>query len=353
LTHISPLNNILCNKVNNKIKIILLISFIVILIVHQFPSINAQTTSIKKPIRLGFHAWIPDLLTYVAQEKGYFKKNNVDVNLTLTQNYSDVLKRYSYGELDGIFTVYSDVIIQHSSGIDSKVVYNFDSSFKADAIVGNGNNLSEVKGKKIGIEGINSFSHLFVLKSLEKAGLTEGDVQFVDVPVQNISEELQKGDIFAGHIYNPFIDDAVKKGFKVLTTGADVPGAITSVLAFHSDIVQQRPQDIQNIVKSMIEAKADYDKNKEQDISIMSLKSGLSKERITDGLKDIKLFDLNYNIHNSMNRTSSNTTSLYVSGNDIANFYTKNGMISDYPNIEGIIDPQFVDTLFKDNISKP
>ena len=148
------------------------------------------------------------MLTYIAQEKGYFKKNNVDVNLTLLQNYGDVVKNYTNGDFDGIFSVYSDVIVHNSMGIDTKVVYNVDSSSYADAIVGKGNNLSDVKNKKIGVEGINTFSHFFVLKSLEKAGLTEGDVQFVDVPVQNISEQLQKGHIFAGHVYTPFISDA-------------------------------------------------------------------------------------------------------------------------------------------------
>ncbi len=108
---------------------------------------------------------------------------------------------------------------------------------------------------------------MFVLKSLEKAGFNEGDVNFVLVPAQNVTSALQKGQIFAGHIYGPFVSDAVKKGFKVLSSSANLTSKIKDVLAFHADIVQQRPQDIQNIVKSMIEAKADYDKNKEQDIS--------------------------------------------------------------------------------------
>jgi hypothetical protein len=32
-------------------------------------------------------------------------------------------------------------------------------AFKADVIGGKGNNLSDVKGKKIGVDGINSFSY--------------------------------------------------------------------------------------------------------------------------------------------------------------------------------------------------
>jgi NitT/TauT family transport system substrate-binding protein len=334
---------------NNNIRIILGLSLIAILLAHPYSSIAAQTTTIKKPITLGMGIWIPNFLAFVAQEKGYFKKNNVDVNVKLFPLYDEALNAYANGDLDGFFGVYSDIIIQQSSGINTKVVYNIDTSNTAGAIVGKGNSLSDVKGKKLGVDGINSFSHLFVLKSLEKIGLTEGDVQFVDVPILNVTSALQKGQIFAGHIYEPFISDAVKKGYKILSTGADVPGAITTVLAFHSDIIQQRPQDIQNIVKSMIEAKADYDKNKEQDASIMALKSGTNKDQIVEGINKVNLLSLETNIQNSMNKSSSNITSLYVSGNDIAKFYAERGVISEYPNVDDMVDPQFVNTLSKEN----
>ncbi len=340
------------NKINNKMPTIVVFCLIIMLLVFNSYTLAYAQAIGKKPIRLGVTVWVPNFLAHVAQEKGIFKKNNVDVNLTLLQNYGDVLKSYSNGEFDGIFTVYSDAIIQQSTGINTNVVYNVDSSFKADAIVGNGNNLIDVKGKNIGVDGINSFSHLFVLKSLEKIGLTEADVRFVNEPVQSVSNALQKGEIFAGHTYEPFVSEAVDKGFKILSTGADVPGIITNVLAFRPDIVKQRPQDVQNIVKSMIEAKADFDKNKEQDIAIMSLKSGLSKDNINEGINNAQLWDLNYNIQNSMNKNSNKTTSLYTSGNEIAKFYAERGVISEYPNINDIVDPQFVDALLKETNPK-
>jgi NitT/TauT family transport system substrate-binding protein len=263
------------------------------------------------------------------------------------QHTDDVAKKYADGDFDGILTVYLDVIILQSSGVNTKVVYTIDSSFKGDAIVGNGNSLSDVKGKKISVDGINTYSYYFLLKSLEKVGLSEGDVESVDIPAQNVTSALQNGQIFAGTTYTPFISDTLKKGFKVLFFAGNIRGTITDVMAFHSDIVQQRLQDIQNIVKSMIEAKADYDKNKEQDVSIMASKSGLSKDQIIEGINNVKLWDLNYNIQNSMNRTSTNTTSLYVSGNYFAKFYSERGVISEYPNIDDLVDPQLVNTLYK------
>ena len=165
-------------KSNNNIPAIFVVSIVIsLLFSNSFVLINAQTLNKPPPIKIGVTVWVPNFLAFIAQEKGIFKKNNVDVNLTLLQNYGDVIKSYSNGEVDGIFTVYSDAIIQHSSGVNTKVVYNVDSSFKADAIVGKGNSLLDVKGKNISVDGINSFSHLFVLKSLEKVGLNEGDLR--------------------------------------------------------------------------------------------------------------------------------------------------------------------------------
>jgi NitT/TauT family transport system substrate-binding protein len=319
----------------------------------SFNLVSAQTVNVnEKPIRLALVVWAPNFLAYIAEEKGYFEKNNVAVNLTLIQDYVDAISEYSNGDYDGMLLVYADSLIQSAQGINTKVVYNLDTSTNADVIVGNGNNLSEAEGKKIGVEGINTFSHLFVLKSLEKVGLDEGDVEFVNMPAQNISDALKDGRIFAGHTYIPFISDLVKNGFKILSMAANTPGVITNVISFHSDIVEQRPQDIQNIIKSLIEAKEDYDKNKEQSIEIMSSKSGLSKELIIEGMDAVKLLDLNLNAQVSMNNESNEIISLYNSGNNLSKFFVERGVISEYPVIENIVEPKFVNELLMENSTK-
>lgn len=183
----------------------ILCSFVITLFVFNSSTFaTAQSNNKLPPIKIGLNLWIPNFLAFVAQEKGFFKKNNVDVNIIYLPRFGQAINAYSNGDLDGISTVYSDIIIQQSEGIDTKVVYNPDLAYKADAIVGNGNNLSDIKGKSIGIDRINSYSHFFVLKSLDKAGLSEGDVQFVNVSVQNVTWALQKGQIYAGHTYERF-----------------------------------------------------------------------------------------------------------------------------------------------------
>jgi len=116
-----------------------------------------------EPIRLGVKVWAPDFFSYVAQEKGFFEKNNVNVELILVQDYLEILSAYFDGEFDGMIPVYSDVIYQNSQGMNSRVVYAIDFSNTGDVIIGTGTNnsssnstLADIKGKKVSVEGINN-----------------------------------------------------------------------------------------------------------------------------------------------------------------------------------------------------
>ena len=49
-------------------------------------------------------------------------------------------------------------------------MYNTDLSDTGDVIVGKLENFTDVKGKTISVEGINSYSHLFLIRALESVG---------------------------------------------------------------------------------------------------------------------------------------------------------------------------------------
>ena len=339
-------------------QILVTLSVAIILLSLVFTTLDSANAITGEPIKLGLNIWVTNFLPFIAQEKGFFEKNNVNVQLTLVPDYLQMIDGYYTGQFEGIMGVYADVIFQHSQGTDSKVVFVVDYSDTADAIVGkqNGNNtsinftnytLAKVQGKKIGVQGINSFSHLFILRALEESGLNEGDVEFVDVPVQNVTQALEKGEIVAGHTYEPYTSEALKKGYKILFTAGSLPGIINTVLAFRSDVVEQRPHDIQAIVRSLVEAEDYYTSNKTDALKIMSLKSGISESDIVDGFNGIRVLSLSDNINTAMNIKSNDTASLYVTGNEISKFFVNRGQISDLPDIAKIIDPTFAEVLFK------
>lgn len=314
---------------------------------------SSDTNAASKSIKLGVKVWAPDFFSYLAQEKGFFEKNKVNVELTLVQDYQQILNNYSNGDFDGMIPVYSDLIYQNSQGIDSRVVYAVDLSNTGDVIIGNLNNsitnatLVDVKGKIISVQGINSFSHLFVLKALEKVGLGEGDVGIATVPAQNVTQELEKGTIVAGHIYQPYTTEALKKGYKILFAAGTIPGVITDVLAFRSDIIEQRPQEIQGIIKSIIEAQTYYENNKEESLKIMSNRSGIGEQEIKNGLESVTLPSLKENVFDLMDSKSNNPTSLYTYGKYISEFFLNRGQMDGYPDFSQIVDSDFVNALYQ------
>lgn len=227
-------------------------------------------------------------------------------------------------------------------GVKSQVVYTTDYSNDADVIVGNGISLSDMRGKIMGVEDIDGYSHFFTIRALEQVGLNEDDVDFTIVTAQDVLIALNSGQIDAGHTYEPTKSDALQFGYGVLFSGGQIPGTITSTLVFNSDLIKERPDDVLAVVKSLVEAQEYRDSNWEESMHIMANAQGITVSDMESGFDGMNTLDLNGNLHAF---TQSNSTeSLYGSGKLIIDYYLKRGK-TDLPMIDEIIEPQFVKKL--------
>lgn len=148
----------------------------------------------KKPIKISINVWPGYAYAFLAQEKGFFKKNNVDVELILKQSTPESLELFTNGEVEGCFDILGDIVMITAKGIPGKIVCVADYSDTGDVIIGRPEIrfLAELKGKTISFEGVNTFSHIFVLSALEKAGLAEYDVKFANVSAHDVLAALEK-----------------------------------------------------------------------------------------------------------------------------------------------------------------
>lgn len=299
----------------------------------------------KGPIRIGLSVEAGYAVAFIAKKKDFFKKNNIEVELVLKRDITDVEDSYRYGEVDGLFGVFSSVIIINGEGLPTKTVYVVDYSDSLDVIIGKPEfkSLKDLKGETIGVERMNGFSHYFILKLLERAGVKESEIYFKIVPAMDTLTALDKGIIAAGHTWEPVKSQALKKGYKVLGKAGDIPGLITDILAFNARVIKQRPDDIQNIVKSFSEAIDFVHSNREESIEIMSKALGMTKEEMSKGIDAIILPNLNANVK-AMQQTGDKL-SLYSSYKDITDFYLERGQISSMPHADDVIEPQFVTYL--------
>jgi len=296
----------------------------------------------KTPIKIAINTWPGYAHAFIAKEKGIFRKNNVNVELILKKDITESTQLYKDNEVDGFFNVFPDIILMNAQGIRAKVVYVADYSDTGDVIIGKPKFrfLADLKGRKVSFEGINTFSHLFVLKALEKAGLKESEVQFEIIPAMDVLNSLKKGTIDAGHTWEPITSQALQKGYKILAKAGDIPGIITDVLAFNAKVVKERPDDIQEIVKSILEARDFIYSNRDEALEIMSRAEGMSKEEMGKGVDGVRQLDLKENIREM--KKSQEMISLYGSGKFIIDFYLSRGQLSQLPDLDEIIEPKFV-----------
>jgi len=196
-------------------KLLIISGIIVVLAVSVFLANYATSESAiatKTPIKIAINEWPGYAHAFIAQEKGFFEKNGVVVELVFDREYTISQQRYIDGEVEGIFEVLPDTMFRNTQGLPSKVVYLMDYSETGDVIVGSVNSIEELKGQTIGVEGINTFSHIFALKTIESFGLTEGDVLFEIVLAQDVVKRIDDGTIQAGHTWELTKSEAIEKG---------------------------------------------------------------------------------------------------------------------------------------------
>jgi len=301
----------------------------------------------KHPIRLSLDVWPGYAAVFVAREKGFFKKNNVDVELILKPSTTETLTLVQSGAVDGGFDALGNVVILNTQGFPVKIVYIMDYSTTGDVIIGRPEikSVQDLKGKTVSFEGINSFSHYFVLKILEKAGLKESDLYFKVVRAHEVLKMLQEKQIDAGHTWEPTRSQAIKEGYKVIAMAGDIPGVIIDVLFFNSDIIERRPDDVLAIVKSVAEA-IDYQKKfPEESIKIMAKEEGMSEEEMKEGIAGVYQPDIKDNFSLLTTTTTTTNPSIHSSGISIIDFYLEHGQLSKIPVMEEIIEDKFVKGL--------
>jgi len=311
--------------------------------------LNTQTIDIpQKPIRIGLTPWPGWAHAYVAKEIGLFKKYNVNVELVLIPEYTKQQQLFKDGELDGNFSLYPDVILMNNEGISSIIVYVADYSEGGDVIIGipELDSLADVKGKIVSFEGINSFSHLFVLEALKNSGLREEDVFYENIPGNEIINALDTQKIIAGHTWSPTKEQAIHKGYKVLTSSKEIHCIIVDVLVFNSKIIKERPKEIELIIKALLEANQYvYSQHKDDAIKIMAKAENMSEEDVRAGLDEIYQLDINGQA--KVLQDTNDERSLYRCGKIIIDFYFNKGQLSEFSNLDSIIDPTFIQRLNK------
>jgi len=145
-----------------------------------------------------------------------------------------------------------DALVTGATGAKSVMILVNDYSNGNDMVVaGPGiGSVKELKGKKIGVE-IGFVGHLLLLDALQQNGMSESDVELVNVPTNETPQVLASGEVDAVVAWQPSSGSALElvPGSKAVFTSADQPGLIYDVLAVSPESLATRRDDWKKVMK--------------------------------------------------------------------------------------------------------
>jgi len=253
---------------------------------------NASAT----PLKIGYSDWPGWVAWEVGIEKGWFKEAGVDVKFEWF-DYVASMDAFAAGKLDAVGMTNGDTLVTGATGAKGIMILMNDYSNGNDMIIGKPGitSVKQLKGKKIGVE-VGFVSHLLLLNALEKNGMSEKDVELVNVPTNETPQVLASGDVDAIVAWQPSSGIALKlvPGSTAIYTSANEPGLIYDLYAVSPQSYAARKDDWKKVIKVWYRI-VDYindPKTFDDAIKIMASRVGLTPAEYKGFVKGTKILTL-------------------------------------------------------------
>lgn len=195
--------------------------------------LGMSAQALAEPLKIGYSDWPGWVAWEVAIEKQWFKEAGVDVQFEWF-DYVASMDAFAAGQLDAVAMTNGDALVTGATGARNVMILINDYSNGNDMIVAAPgiDSVKDLKGKKVGVE-IGFVGHLLLLNALQDNGMSEADVELVNVPTNETPQVLASGDVDAIVAWQPSSGMALQMvpGAKAVYTSADEPGLIYDVLA--------------------------------------------------------------------------------------------------------------------------
>ncbi|NIJ40686.1 NitT/TauT family transport system substrate-binding protein [Parvibaculum indicum] len=295
----------------------------------------------EAPLKIGYSDWPGWVAWQVAIDKGWLKEAGVAADFQWF-DYVASMDAFAAGKLDAVSVTNGDALVMGGSGTKSIMILVNDYSNGNDMIIAKPGikSLAELKGKKIGVE-MGFVDHLLLLNGLEKADMTESDVELVNVATNNTPQVLASGDVDAVGAWQPSSGQAMKlvPGARPIYTSADEPGLIYDTLTVTPTSLANRRDEYVKLIKVWDKVvKYINDPETQPDaLKIMSARVGLTPAQYKPLLNGTKLLTLEES--SKFLEKGDGFSSLYGSSQISDDFNVKYKVYADPQDVDSYIDP--------------
>lgn len=244
-------------------------------------------------VKVGVSDWPGWVAWYVAEQKGFFKKQGADVKLVWFANYTDSIAALSSGQLDANSQTWSDTLGPLAKGLPLKAVLVNDNSAGNDALVVSAKikSFADLKGKTVALEQY-SVSHFVLATALEKNGLKPSDVKITNLSAGDAAAAFMTGRVDAAVVWNPWIDRITRSGKgRALFTSKDMPGLVPDLLVAQDKAIQGKRRELVGMIRAWFDTERFIREHPEEAAAIMAKVVGMKPDDYKVFLPGTRFFD--------------------------------------------------------------
>ena len=198
--------------------------------------------------------------TFIGIEKGFFKEQDLEIEVIFFRSGAEIVPSLSTGQLDiGATTAGAALYNSIAQGIKVRIVADYQAirpnepGTGTNAIVvrkalidsGAFKTPADAKGKNIAITARGQITHLFAGKLLERGGLTDKDARLVTMTYPDMLAAFKGGSIDIAAWIDPFMTIGEQQGFsKVYMSVADFMPDISVGVVMYGERLAEKDRKI-------------------------------------------------------------------------------------------------------------
>jgi NitT/TauT family transport system substrate-binding protein len=151
-----------------------------------------------EPIKIAHAIWAGYGPVFVAQEKGFFAQEGVEVTMINIDDRDAAFAALADGDVDAVLNTVDALVRETLESSDRYVaVLALDESLGGDGIVAHKDirSIADLEGRMVGVDASGTVSEFYLNVLLKEAGLSQDDIEVVALSAEDAGNAFVLGDI--------------------------------------------------------------------------------------------------------------------------------------------------------------
>jgi NitT/TauT family transport system substrate-binding protein len=232
-----------------------------------FMTAGAIQSAHSEPLRIRYAVWPGYGPLFFAKEKGWFEKERIEIELIEMEEHTAAFAGLATGQVDAVLGAPPDAAAFSKPGEEPLAcVLVTEESFGGDGVLATTDirSIADLQGKSVAfLRG--SLSQYYINVLLKEAGLTEADIEVVDLTAEDAVTALQLQEVDAAVTWQPWLtQDRAVEHVHLLTDNSQQPGLLVGCLITTASVFQDRKAEFQALARIWFEAVDDVEAHPEK-----------------------------------------------------------------------------------------